>query len=53
MLLTVFYYTLMAPFGIWQGLIADRLALRRRDREGFWISRSTAIATLDQARKQS
>ena len=52
-LLTAFYYTLMAPFGLWQALGADRLALRRPEHEGFWVDRATGDRTLDDARKQS
>ncbi len=51
-LLTAFYYTVMAPFGLWQGLLADRLALRRPASETFWVERVTGDRVLDDARKQ-
>lgn len=51
-LLSVFYFTLMAPFGMWQAWLADRLALRRADGPSAWVARSTGDRTLDDARRQ-
>jgi len=51
-LLTVFYFTVMAPFGLWQGVFADRLVLRRPETGSFWVDRSTRDRSLDDGRKQ-
>ena len=51
-LLTIFYYTAMAPFGLWQGLVADRLGLRRPAGDSFWLERAAGGRTLDDARRQ-
>ena len=51
-LLTIFYFTVMAPFGFWQGLFADRLRLKRSGAESFWTERTTTDRTLDDARRQ-
>ncbi len=50
--LTVFYFTLMAPFGLWQATVSDRLRLRRRDVSSFWIDRSTLDRDMATARRQ-
>ncbi len=51
-LLTVFYFTVMAPFGLWQGFVADRLRLKRSEVSSFWLDRSTTDRTLEDARRQ-
>jgi hypothetical protein len=51
-LLTIFYFTFMAPFGLWQASVADRLGLRRGDRASFWIDRTTRDRDLASGRRQ-
>ncbi len=51
-LLSVFYFTLMAPFGLWQAFVSDRLALKRTPRDSFWVERKTRDRTLDDGRRQ-
>jgi len=50
--LTIFYYTVMAPFGLWQALVADKLRLKHPGTESFWLERTTRDRTLDDARAQ-
>ena len=51
-LLTVFYFTVMAPVGFWQGFLADRLLMKRPRGASFWVERATRDRTLDDARRQ-
>ena len=51
-MLTVFYFTLVAPFGLWQTRLADRLGLKRPDGQRYWCERSTADRTLEDAQRQ-
>jgi hypothetical protein len=51
-LLTVFYFTVMAPVGLWQGLVADRLGLKRPTGGSYWVDRATRDRTLEDARRQ-
>jgi hypothetical protein len=51
-LLSIFYFTLMAPFGVWQAFVSDRLVLRRPRGESFWVARTTRDRTLADGRKQ-
>jgi hypothetical protein len=51
-LLTIFYFTLMAPFGLWQAFIADRLRLKRPSGDSYWADRSTLDRDLADARRQ-
>ena len=51
-ILTVFYCTLVAPFGLWQTRVADRLGIKRPDGHSYWCERTTADSTLEDARRQ-
>jgi hypothetical protein len=50
-ILTVFYFTLAAPFGLARTHLADPLRTRKRRDQG-WIARHTRDLTLDDARRQ-
>ena len=48
--LTLFYFTFFAPFGLGMRLWGDRLQIRRR-REIAWSARTTHDLNLDDARR--
>ena len=50
-LLTIFYFVIVAPFGLAVRAFADPLSLRPTTPRG-WRARTTATATLEQARRQ-
>ncbi|HEX6675269.1 MAG TPA: hypothetical protein VF486_09610 [Actinomycetes bacterium] len=50
--LTVFYFTLMAPFGIMMGLVKDPLRIKRRPSGTYWLERQPGSASLADARRQ-
>ena len=50
--LTLFYFTIFAPFGLATRLTSDRLHLRG-DAGGHWQRRTTAAVSIDAARGQS
>jgi preprotein translocase subunit SecG len=50
--LTVFYFTFAAPFGIIRTLTLDPLRLRKVNQPGTWLPRETRDLTLDDARRQ-
>lgn len=50
--LTIFYFTLMLPFGIGVRLLGDPLAIKTGMEPG-WISRKTRDQKLDDARRLS
>jgi hypothetical protein len=50
-LLTVFYYLILMPFGLSLQLLADPLHLRRQQ-GSHWIGRATAFTNWEQARRQ-
>lgn len=50
--LTIFYFTLMLPFGIGVRLVGDPLAIKPEMQPG-WLSRSTRDQKLDDARRLS
>jgi hypothetical protein len=51
-LLTIFYFTVMLPVGIWQGFFADRLRVRGGEQQSYWLDRRTGDRTLDDVRRQ-
>jgi hypothetical protein len=51
-LLTVFYYTAMLPFGIVFGLFKDPLRIKSRPRGSYWVERKPVAETLADARRQ-
>ena len=50
--LTVFYFTLLAPFGLGVRLLSDPLAIKHKH-EAQWLERTTRDLTLDDARRLS
>lgn len=52
MVLSLFYFTVFAPFGLGVRLFGDPLDIRRRSEIG-WIKRSSASASIDKARRLS
>jgi hypothetical protein len=51
-LLTIFYFTVMLPFGVVFGLLKDPLNIKRRPQGSFWVERKPSTATLADARRQ-
>jgi hypothetical protein len=51
-ILTVFYFTIAAPFGLFRSRHADPLRLKPTSRTRTWLSRETRDRTLDDARRQ-
>jgi len=51
-LLTVFYFTLMAPFGLMMGVVKDPLRVKRRPTGTYWLDRKPVAEDLDAARRQ-
>lgn len=51
-ILTIFYFTVAAPFGILRTYFADPLATRPGRRPRQWHERRTRDLTLDDARRQ-
>ena len=51
-LLTVFYFTVAAPFGIALGLLGDPLKTKNRPTGSFWVDRKATDETMVGARRQ-
>src|SRR3954452_12350400 len=51
-LLTVFYFTLMVPFGVVFGLLKDPLRIKSRPSGTFWVERKPASESLADAQRQ-
>ena len=51
-LLTVFYFTMMLPFGIVFGLFKDPLRIKQRPTGSYWIERKPTSETLADAQRQ-
>lgn len=51
-LLTVFYFTLMAPFGVVFGLLKDPLRIKSRPSGTYWVERKPGSETLADAQRQ-
>ena len=49
--LTIFYYTLMAPFGLIMRFFVDPLAMKKTKNESYWQERTTTDKTLEDVRK--
>src|SRR5215216_4367762 len=45
-LLTVFYFTLMLPFGVVFGLLKDPLRIKQRPSGSYWVERKPPSGTL-------
>jgi preprotein translocase subunit SecG len=50
--LTIFFFTFAAPFGLIRTRMADPLRLRKVNQPGTWLARETRDLTLDDARRQ-
>lgn len=50
--LTVFYFTIFAPFGAGVRFLGDPLQLRRTPPTSFWINRTTRDRVLEDANRQ-
>ena len=51
-LLTVFYFTLMLPFGVVFGLLKDPLRIKSRPSGTYWVERKPGSETLADAQRQ-
>ncbi len=51
-LLTVFYFTFAAPFGIALGLLGDPLRTKKRPTGSYWTERKPADESMAAARRQ-
>jgi hypothetical protein len=51
-LLTVFYFTLMLPFGVVFGLLKDPLRIKSRPSGSYWVERKPVSETLTDAQRQ-
>lgn len=51
-LLTVFYFTVAAPFGIALGLFGDPLRMKKRPSGSYWVERKPVDETLLGAKRQ-
>jgi hypothetical protein len=50
--MTIFYFTLLLPFGVLVTLLSDPLDMRRKAKAPAWLSRTTGDQTLEEAQKQ-
>jgi hypothetical protein len=50
--LTVFYFTLMLPFGVVFGMLKDPLRIKSRPSGSYWLERKPASETLTDAQRQ-
>ena len=51
-LLTVFYFTVMLPFGVVFGLFKDPLRIKQRPSGSYWVERKPTSGTLADAKRQ-
>lgn len=51
-LLTVFYFTLMVPFGVVFGMVKDPLRIKRRPSGTYWLDRKPTSESLADAQRQ-
>jgi hypothetical protein len=51
-ILTIFYFTVAAPFGLVRTHLNDPLQIKKRNRPRSWHPRHTRDLTLDDARRQ-
>lgn len=49
--LTIFYYTLMAPFGLIMRFKVDPLTIKERSTDSYWQDRITNDKTIEDVRK--
>jgi hypothetical protein len=51
-LLTIFYFTLMLPFGLVFGVLKDPLRIKQRPTGSYWLDRKPGSADLADAKRQ-
>lgn len=51
-LLTVFYFTVMVPFGLVFGVLKDPLHIKRRPEGSYWMDRKPSSESLADAKRQ-
>lgn len=49
---TLFYFTILMPFGLASRLLSDPLALKRDEANPIWVDRAPSDESLDSARRQ-
>jgi hypothetical protein len=52
LLLTMFYFTILAPFGLLVRLFSDPLRVHNPEKHSGWTKRETRQASLETARRQ-
>ncbi|HTP08774.1 MAG TPA: hypothetical protein VMP08_11010 [Anaerolineae bacterium] len=50
--MTLFYFTILLPFGVIVTLFSDPLDHKHKDKQPTWHSRTTGDRTLEEARRQ-
>ncbi len=50
--MTLFYFTILLPFGLIVNLFSDPLDHKHKDQQPVWHTRTTGDRTLDEARRQ-
>ena len=50
--LTIFYFTVLVPFGLGTSSFSDQLGIKTRP-DKFWRTRETGVDTLEAARRQA
>ncbi len=50
--MTVFYFTLLLPFGVIMTLFGDPLDMKHKHKAPAWQARTTGDRTLEEARRQ-
>jgi hypothetical protein len=50
--LTIFYFTVVLPFGLSRTFLGDPLRIKRSDAPHTWLARQTRDRTLEDARRQ-
>ena len=50
--LTIFYFTVFAPFGLGVTMLSDPLCIRGAGSQPMWLPRQTGDRSLDDARRQ-
>lgn len=51
-LLTLVYFIIVAPFGLWVRLLSDPLTLNPQPQRSMWFPKHTPEQTLESARRQ-
>jgi hypothetical protein len=51
--LSLFYFTLLVPYGVGARLFGDPLDMKAKAKSSWWLERTTRDLALDDARRQS